>query len=263
MDASLSCMNSLVDFTDIAPTHLPSQAYSSLDEWHSALADMHFVQLTFQRNDGVNDKNDARDKYVARQLFRRLGAEGRLSFGFDSNGDAPDVTSTFRLFSEDLRPSNVLVDEDPRVIGVIDWEFAYAAPSQLSFDPPWWLLLKCPEYWPGGYEPFVDAYKPRLETFLHILEDEEKKIRADSSGSMASLSLSNDWKNPLSQQMRESWETRSWMINYAARNSGHSTLHSGGTWMESRSCQMRTGTIMRDWIFLASGNSKRWKPWLR
>ncbi|KAF5129767.1 hypothetical protein E5D57_006098 [Metarhizium anisopliae] len=58
----------------------------------------------------------------------------------------------FRLYSEDLRPSNVLIDKDLRVVGVIDWEFAYAAPASFSSDPPWWLLLKSPEYWPGGGE---------------------------------------------------------------------------------------------------------------
>lgn len=213
-------MNSLIEFTGISATLLPSQQYSSADEWYSALADMHFAQLTFQRNDAVLDEDDTRDKYVARQLFRRLASKGQLSSGFEG-GDIPNITSTFRLFSEDFRPSNVLIDKDLRVVGVIDWEFAYAAPSQFSSDPPWWLLLKSPEYWPGGYTQWMDAYKPRLETFLRALEAEERKMRTGSgnAGSMATHSLLSNPEIRLSQQMRESWEKQKWMINYAARNS--------------------------------------------
>ncbi|ELR07249.1 hypothetical protein GMDG_08320 [Pseudogymnoascus destructans 20631-21] len=207
-------MNSLLEFTGFTPTLLPSQQYSSSDEWYSALADIHLAQLTFQHNDAVLDEDDARDKYVARQLFRRLASDGRLDSGFEMK-DNRNSASKFRLYSEDLRPSNVLIDKDLCVVGVIDWEFAYAAPEQFSFDPPWWLLLKSPEYWPSGYTPWMEAYEPRLETSLRVLEGEETKIRASSeiAGGMASLSLS------LSQRMRKSWESKTWMINYAARNS--------------------------------------------
>ncbi|KAK8076641.1 phosphotransferase family protein [Apiospora phragmitis] len=87
------------------------------------------------RNDAVDDEEDARDKYVDRQLFRRLASKGRLASGFEAK-DAPDAaSSTFRLFSEDLRPTNVLIDKDLRVVGVIDWEFVYSAPAQFSSDP--------------------------------------------------------------------------------------------------------------------------------
>ncbi|CAJ2513961.1 Uu.00g020800.m01.CDS01 [Anthostomella pinea] len=131
------------------------------------------------------------------------------------------VASPSRLFCEDLRPSNVLIDKDLRVVGVIDWEFTYAAPSQCTSDPPWWLLLQRPESWPGGYGPWMEAYKPRLETFLRVLDGEERNM-ASSSGNVdnaASPSLSRDLQPPLSLQMRESWEKQTFMISYAARNS--------------------------------------------
>jgi len=81
--------------------------------------------------------------------------------------------------------------------------------------------LKSPEYWPGGYTPWMEAYEPCLETFLRVLEGEEKKMwtSSGSAGGMASLPLSTDWNVPLSQRMRKSWESKTWMINYAARNS--------------------------------------------
>ncbi|POR37530.1 Uncharacterized protein TPAR_02269 [Tolypocladium paradoxum] len=215
-------MNSLVEFAGVSPTLLPSQRYSTSTEWYSAMADMHLAQLTFQHNDAILDEEDARDKYVARQLFRRLASNGRLAIGIDAEDDYTRE-SMFRLYSEDLRPSNVLIDKDLCVVGVIDWEFAYVAPAQFSFDPPWWLLLTSPEYWPGGYAPWMEAYEPRLDTFLSVMEEEEEKMRSNSkiAGGLSALSLPvpGDWDAPLSQRMRKSWESKAWMINYAARNS--------------------------------------------
>ncbi|POR33713.1 Uncharacterized protein TPAR_06097 [Tolypocladium paradoxum] len=208
-------MNDIVVHTDAPPSILPSQTYASADEWYSALADMHLAQLAFQHNDAVEDEDDARDKYTARQLFRNLAIEKRL---------VSDLSRTdgFRLFSEDFRPTNVLLDKDLRVVGVIDWEFAYAAPAQFSFDPPWWLLLEEPECWTGGYLAWMEAYEPRLQTFLRVLEAEENKMAAaDLAEKVSGLSLTNSGRAepPLSWRMRESWEKRTWMLSYAARKS--------------------------------------------
>lgn len=206
-------MNDIVVHTNMPASILPSQTYASADEWYAALGDMHMAQLVFQHNDAVEDEDDARDKYVARQLFRNLAAEGRL---------APELSKSdgdFRLFSEDLRPANVLLDKDLRVVGVIDWEFAYAAPAQCSFDPPWWLLLQEPEYWTGGYGEWMKAYEPRLQTFLRVLEAEENKTAAlRLAEKVHDMSLAGNGRRdpPLSQCMRESWEKRTWMLNYAA-----------------------------------------------
>ncbi|KID86278.1 phosphotransferase family protein, partial [Metarhizium majus ARSEF 297] len=177
------------------------------------MADMYLAQITFQHNDAVVDEDNARDKYVAWQLFRRLVSSGQLARGFDPE-QQPYGEAMFRLYSEDLRPSNVLIDKDLRVVGVIDWEFAYAAPAQFSSDPPWRLLWKSPEYWPGGYDSWMEVYEPRWNTFLRVLEEEEREKKAQNSSC-----CTRDTGVPLSQLMRRSWETKSWMINYAARNS--------------------------------------------
>ncbi|KAG4431315.1 hypothetical protein IFR05_013212, partial [Cadophora sp. M221] len=152
-------MNSIADHARVPPCVLPSKTYSTATEWYSALADMHLAQLVFQHNDAVDDEDDARDKYVAH--------------------------GTFRLWSENLRPSNVLIDEDLRVVAVVDWELA--------------------------------AYEPRLKTFLRILEDEEQKLTGlEIAKDMAGMSPST---KTLAQRMRESWETNSWMVNFASRRS--------------------------------------------
>lgn len=207
-------MNSMLEFSSVSPTLLPSRLYQTSKEWYSALADMHLAQLTFQQNDAVEDEDDARDRYVARQLFRQLASDGRLESEFEV--DNHDNEPLFRLYSEDLRPTNVLIDKDDCVVGVIDWEFAYAAPVQFSYDPPWWLLLKGPEFWSGGYKAWMAAYEPRLKTFLRLLESEEKSMLASG---MINLSTSSSQGLSLSQRMRKSWESQTWMINYAARNS--------------------------------------------
>lgn len=212
-------MNSLIKHSSVPSAVLPSQTqtYSTSDEWYSALADMHIAQLTFQHNDAIDSEDDAREKYVARQLFRRLAAQNRLASGFSSSA-SPE---SFKLCCEDLRPSNVLVDRDLRIVGVVDWEFTYAAPAQFTFNPPWWLLLREPDYWPDGYVDWMQQYERRLKTFLRALEAEEsKKESAEIARQMDELSLVDDKrKKSLSEFMRESWDTGTYWLSYAVRKS--------------------------------------------
>ncbi|KAM7210810.1 Protein kinase-like domain containing protein [Rhypophila decipiens] len=188
----------------------PSQTFISAREWYTALAGMHKAQLVFQQGDCVEDEDDARDKYVARELFESLAASDRLFAIWD-------LDSKFRLFSEDLRPANVLLDRDLKVVGVVDWEFVYSAPAAFSSDPPWWLLLCQPEDHPGGIFSWMREYDKRLDVFLRALEKEELK----SQGATNSQDGDPTWIAglSLSQQMRRSWETGRWMVNYAARKS--------------------------------------------
>jgi aminoglycoside phosphotransferase (APT) family kinase protein len=120
---------------------------------------MHIAQLAFQHNDLVSTKDDCRNKYVARQLFRKLAQQGRLStFGFAEDGwsaqskdqplrlsQAPSQSHSFRLWCDDFRAGNILLNESDDIVGIIDWEFAYVGPTQFVLDPPWWLLLEVPE----------------------------------------------------------------------------------------------------------------------
>ncbi|KAI1460743.1 phosphotransferase family protein [Annulohypoxylon moriforme] len=219
-------MNDIIVHTNAPKSILPepSRTYATEDEWLNALADMHMVQISFQHNDAAEDEDDARDKYVSRQLFRNLVKEKRL---FPRASSKPD--DRFRLFSEDFRPANVLLDKDLKIVGVIDWEFAYAAPARFIYDPPWWLLIERAEHWSGGYDAWMEIYEPRFQTFLRMLEAEEKKMAdANLAEKVNSLTLTDNDNNndnkemmeiPLSQRMRESWEKRTWMISSAATKS--------------------------------------------
>ncbi|KAK4208067.1 hypothetical protein QBC37DRAFT_432541 [Rhypophila decipiens] len=242
----------------------PSQTFISAREWYTALAGMHKAQLVFQQGDCVEDEDDARDKYVARELFESLAASDRLFAIWDLASESDDSThslskfgsvpspwstvagdnvpssSGFRLFSEDLRPANVLLDRDLKVVGVVDWEFVYSAPAAFSSDPPWWLLLCQPEDHPGGIFSWMREYDKRLDVFLRALEKEELKSQGatnsqdgDPSGEPRSRRTRKERRAKketepkfipisglsLSQQMRRSWETGRWMVNYAARKS--------------------------------------------
>ncbi|KAI1163982.1 hypothetical protein F5B18DRAFT_617228 [Nemania serpens] len=206
----ISLMHAFTTQIDANPRFLPSGTYSTSKEWYCALADMHLTHLICQCNDNIRNEDDARDKYVARLLFRQLAYDGRLT----SELGEEKGNETFRIYSEGLHPKNVLLDKDFNVAGVIDWEFAYVAPAAFSSDPPWWLLLGKPEDWPDGYAGWMKSYEPRLQVFLRVLEEEEDKLRRTRTAESPTAGSST----PLSQRMRKSWESKTWMINYAARN---------------------------------------------
>ncbi|KAH8596638.1 hypothetical protein B0O99DRAFT_705955 [Bisporella sp. PMI_857] len=63
---------------------------------------------------------------------------------------APSGVGCFRIWCDDFRPSNILLNEKDDIVAIIDWEFAYTAPTQFALDPPWWLLLNVPECWETG-----------------------------------------------------------------------------------------------------------------
>ena len=215
-------MSNMLRLANIPEAVLPpkGRTYRTANEWYVALSEMHIAQLVFQHNDLVKSADDCRTKFVARYLFRKLAREGRLStFGFAEDSwsaqsknqtstlsPAPSCSGSFRIWCDDLRPGNILLDKDREVVAFIDWEFAYIAPTQFALDPPWWLLLDIPEMWPDGIDEWVRVYELRLKTWLCAMEQAEKKSDITSEFT-------------LSTYMRESWETGRFWLSYAARKS--------------------------------------------
>ena len=215
-------MTNMVQTSNIPESVFPSKGttYYAADEWYTVLAEMQMATLVFQHNDIVVSEDDCRTKYVARQLFRRLAKQGRLSrFGFAEDDwsahsrcrgtrallSAPDGSGSFRLWSDDFRPVNILIDENDQFLGAIDWEFAYVGPTQFVLDSPWWLLLDIPELWDHGIDDWTNIYEQRLRVWLLAMEEAEREM---SPGSFQ-----------LSRYMQESWETGRFWLNYAARKS--------------------------------------------
>jgi hypothetical protein len=95
-----------------------------------------------------------------------------------------------------------------RITAVLDLEFTNSMPGQYSSEPPWWLLLAGPDsYLFRGrtMEELLAAYEPRLEQFLQAMQRAER-ARGIPQGN-----------NLLSSLMRESWLTKRFWFNYAAR----------------------------------------------
>ncbi|KAH9224627.1 phosphotransferase [Leptodontidium sp. 2 PMI_412] len=190
-------MNNMLQLANIPRATLPPEdrTYGTADEWYVALAEMHIAQLIFQHNDLVTTADDCRNKYVARQLFRKLAKQGRLStFGFAEDGWSAQSKSQTSTLS-------------PAPFAIIDWEFAYVAPTQFALDPPWWLLLNVPEMWHTNIDDWSRVYDVRLKTWLRAMEKAEESMETQSKGFK------------MSTYMRESWETGRFWLNYAARKS--------------------------------------------
>ncbi|KAF1951206.1 phosphotransferase family protein [Byssothecium circinans] len=196
-------MNDLVQLANCPPSSLLSTPFPTSSSFYNAIADMKIMHLEMQHNDAIDSAEDCRRKYTARRLFKKLASEKRLHDPEMENGP-------FRLWCDDLRPGNILVDENCRILSVIDWEFTYAAPSSFTFNPPWWLLLEAPEYWFRGITDWVRVYEPRMRTFIKVLAAREEA--AIASGRLKE-------QERLSRKMEENWASGQFWIDYASRRS--------------------------------------------
>ncbi|KAF1911345.1 putative altered inheritance of mitochondria protein 9, mitochondrial, partial [Ampelomyces quisqualis] len=141
----------------------PFQTTRAFLEYQS---DENLTHLRVQRN-LANGPTDLKRRYIARQNFRHLIPKY-----------CTDNTGPFKLFCDDLQPSNMLADPlTLKVHAILDWEFTHAMPAQFSSDPPWWLILKGPDMWLENYSmhDFLARYEPRLHQFLAALEKVEAR----------------------------------------------------------------------------------------
>jgi len=198
-------MNELVRLGTLPRSNLPNlhTTFTTSSSYLEALADINIEHLAYQRNDSVESADDCRRKFIARRLFRKLARDKRLSNPSFEKGP-------FKLWCDDLRPANVLLDKNLKIAGVIDWEFTYAAPIEFSYAPPWWLLIEKPEYWLGGFEDWIRVFHYRLKTFLKVMKDQEDiEIQRGR--------LKEDQR--LSGPMYQSWESGDFWIVYAVLHS--------------------------------------------
>jgi len=190
-------MNELATTAFYPVDKFPTAPFASAGEYFRSLVSEQKTHLWTQRN-LCGSPAEAHNRYVSHHLFAQSVDKHCI------NDLGP-----FKIFCDDFRPQNILVDPTTlRIKAVLDLEFTNAMPSQYASEPPWWLLLVGPDsYVLRGrtIEEFVEAYKPRLEQFLKAMERAEKATEG------------SDNEKPLSCLMRESWATKRFWFNYAAR----------------------------------------------
>ncbi|BCR97085.1 aminoglycoside phosphotransferase family protein [Aspergillus luchuensis] len=146
----------------------PSHTFTSSTDYLYSLATQHLLHLRLQqRKPSLTSEEDFQRKLIARYLFLNL----------TKNLDLTNPQGPFRLYCDDFRPSNVLMNlNTSRVSAVIDWEFTYAAPAEFTYVAPWWLLLESPEDWEGDLHQFPDRNLPRFNVFLEVLRECEDEL---------------------------------------------------------------------------------------
>lgn len=190
-------MNELATTAFFPIEEFPKTPFTSTNDFFRSLVSEQKTHLWTQRN-LCGNPSEAHDQYVSHHLFAQSVGE----YTADNHGP-------FKIFCDDFRPQNILVDPNTfHIKAVLDLEFTNAMPSQYASESPWWLLPAGPDsYLLRGrtIEDFVEAYEPRLEQFLKAMERAEK-ARVCSEG-----------ENPLSRLMRESWATKRFWFNCAIR----------------------------------------------
>lgn len=174
--------------------------FDHASNYFSACVQRFQTHLEAQRNIAGNDEDLAWRNFIARCCFAKL---------IPTHGNVDDA-GPFRLFCDDLRPTNMLVKpETMRITAVIDFEFTNAMPAQFANDLPWWLLLKQPAIWVGDgkMQEFLDLFVPRKEQFIRAMERVEAR------------SLMPAKESRLSFRMRDSWDSGRFWFNLAARSS--------------------------------------------
>ncbi|KAJ5627468.1 hypothetical protein N7528_004895 [Penicillium herquei] len=194
-------MNELVRLGSLPQAYLPRTLFNSASSYFENLAEINLAHLKSQRNDAIESADDCRRKFIARCLFLKLARENKLNKRWVVYDKGP-----FKIWGDDFRPSNVLINDKMKIVGVVDLEFTYAAPVEFSFALPWWLLLERPEYWRGGLEDWTQVFDRRLGTFLKAM------IKCEDNAIKKGRLKEND---RLSGPMRESWDSGDFWIVYA------------------------------------------------
>lgn len=167
-------------------------------DYFAACAQYFQAHLDAQRNIAGDDEDLAWRQFVARHCYAKL---------IPTYGTVDDA-GPFRLFCDDLRPTNMLVDPTTlRITAVFDFEFTNVMPAQFAYDVPWWLLLQPPAVWlrDGKMEDFLRDFEPRKDQFIRAMERVE----------VSSWPLAGELR--LSARMRDSWNSGRFWFNLASR----------------------------------------------
>ena len=173
-------------------THPPLQdlTYTSADPFVRDMLAYQDHRLRFQPN-SILGRPDGVFQLSALVALRALLP---VFWKQDSRGD------TFVLTLPDLHQSNIFVDSDWNIVGVIDLEFAPVQPQQMV-NVPHWLSDKSIDELVG---PALEEYKGLYDLFVDTLEGQEAARQQD---------------HRFSRRLREDWQTGKLWYNAALRSS--------------------------------------------
>lgn len=159
------------------------KAYSSSTESFTDSADMAIAALLFMSENFFESFADCKNKFVAHFMVRDIVRRRQNSIG-EPDQHIPIAESqtnpsyeTFRLWGDDFRPDNVLLDENGAVVGVVDWEYTYFAPETYWVNPPWWLPRYRSRSWRIAPTKILIQAR-RIKKKHHTMLKREKRSRA-------------------------------------------------------------------------------------
>jgi len=152
------CFEDILLYHRILPSHCPTGPTTSSRQPNS-----------------TDNIDDARSKYTHCGIFKAITSH----FVSDKHDRGP-----FKLVCDDMRFGNMLVNnaKDLKIVAVLDWEWAYAAPYQMLYSPPRWLLIKKPIQWDvedHPHVPYLSQIMSHFQKFVQILEEEESQRAGD------------------------------------------------------------------------------------
>ncbi|KAL4862804.1 hypothetical protein BDV12DRAFT_206984 [Aspergillus spectabilis] len=177
-----------------ALVQFPNKTFTTASEYFTDLATQQLHHLHNQRDTGLLDADDWKEKYIARCMFRPIARTLSTEPG------------PFRLYCDDFSPANILVSPDDNttddftVVGVTNWEFTYVAPNEFTYTAPWWLLFQTPHGWEQDLLQFQTQETPYLNLFLRVLrscEDREIQKGAMEDSQRLSCRMADSMDNGL------------------------------------------------------------------
>lgn len=222
------------------------KTYSSSTEYLTEAANTVIAGLLFINEKFIESATECRNNFVARCLVRDIVRQRQIGIGEPDQSTQPNAETqtgqpreVFRLWGDDFRPENVLLNEKGAVVGVVDWEFTYFAPETYLLNPPWWILADLVTGKDGGDDETVEMDQEKLSDdvedvgdkqdhdsfrqkwdglvriYLRALQKSEEKLQDNQqvrplgkhlcSGSSEDQVVATQ-QPPLSQLMRQRWD---------------------------------------------------------
>ncbi|KAI1974377.1 hypothetical protein LOZ53_002829 [Ophidiomyces ophidiicola] len=157
------------------------QTFTSTVDYAYMLLNTIFNEF-YHRRDSVYDEEDARCYIYSLYLAQGVIMEWiRPEFNH----------GPFILMHKDLRPCNIIVDDNLNSISVLDWEWSHTVPTQL-FVPPSWLTRRT--LLSITHPISMILYNHELYHFLTAMERREYADYNPSKSLTATLPLTNLWR---------------------------------------------------------------------